>query len=44
MLPSGVGSNKVEPFAPPQTFNERKTLASINYEMSIRVTRGGMEG
>jgi hypothetical protein len=40
MLPSGVGSNKVEPFAPPQTFNEKRTLASINYEISVRVARG----
>jgi hypothetical protein len=40
MLPSGVDSNKVDPFTPPQTFNERKTLASINYEISVRVVRG----
>ncbi|KIM40545.1 hypothetical protein M413DRAFT_445989 [Hebeloma cylindrosporum] len=40
MLPSGIGSNKVEAFPPPQTFNERKTLASINYEIYVRVARG----
>ncbi|KDR78971.1 hypothetical protein GALMADRAFT_244680 [Galerina marginata CBS 339.88] len=39
VLPSGP-RNQPHVFNPPQTFNERHTRASINYEVSVRFTRG----
>ncbi|KAF9478874.1 hypothetical protein BDN70DRAFT_933059 [Pholiota conissans] len=34
------GRQASEPFAPPQTFNERTVRAGIHYEISVRIARG----